>query len=157
LERLLKEYKDDMRLVFRHYPLGFHDKAHLASQASMAAHEQGKFWEYHDKLFANQEKLDRADLDNYAKELGLNMKKFKKALDTEKYKAHVDADLAAATNASIDGTPTMVINGRMVVGAEPYAKVKLEVEAALELARDLMKKGMKRKGFYKSFLAKIPK
>ena len=157
MDRLLKEYKDELRVVFRHFPLGFHDKAHVASQASMAAHAEGKFWEFHDKIFANQDNIGRSDLERYAKELGLNMSKFKKALDTGKYKAHVDADLAMAAKVGIDGTPTMVINGRLLVGAEPYDKVKLELEAALSTARDLITKGTPRKGFYKSFLAKIPK
>lgn len=157
MDRLLKEYKDDLRVVFRHFPLGFHDKAHLISQASMAAHAEGKFWEFHDKIFANQDNIGRSDLERYAKELGLNVSKFKKALDTGKYKAYVDKDLAMGSGAGIDGTPTMVINGRLIVGAEPYDTVKLELEAALSTARDLMTKGTPRKDFYQSFLAKIPK
>jgi protein-disulfide isomerase len=156
-ERLLKEYKDELRVVFRHFPLGFHKEAHLAAQAAMAAHDQGKFWQYHDKLFENPEKLARVDLERFAKEVGLKMDTFKKALDTGKYKAYVDADQAMATTAGIDGTPTMVINGRKLVGAEPYEKIKLEIEAALATARKLIKEGVKRKNFYNNFLAKIPK
>ena len=67
-------------------PLPFHDKAHLAAEAALAANEQGKFWEMHDKLFANQQALDRPNLEKYAEELGLNMAKFKAALDTGKFK-----------------------------------------------------------------------
>ena len=76
------EYKGKVRIAFKQFPLPFHDKAHLAAEAALAANEQGKFWQMHDKLFANQQALDRPSLEKYAQELGLDMGKFKAALDS---------------------------------------------------------------------------
>ena len=78
----MEEYKGKVRVVWRDLPLPFHPNAMPAAIAARAAGEQGKFWEMHDKLFANQQQLDRADLEKYAQELGLNMGKFKAALDS---------------------------------------------------------------------------
>ena len=123
----------------------------------MAAHAQGKFWQYHDKIFQNQENLGPADLARYAKELKLDMKKFDKAMIDGTYKAYVDADSAKGTAAGVDGTPAMLINGSLLVGAVPYDQIKLEVDGAIELARELMKeKGLKRKGYYQSLMKLIP-
>ena len=112
---LKEKYKDkSVRVVFRHFPLSFHKDAHLASQGALAAHEQGKFWEFHDKLFANQKALSRADLEKYAQELKLDMGKFKKALDSGSFKKQVDDDMAMGTTVAVDGTPTMFLNGTRV-------------------------------------------
>ncbi len=92
--QLEEEYKGKVRVAFKHQPLPFHQNAKPAAAAALAAHEQGKFWEMHDKLFANQRALDRASLEKYAQELGLNMGKFKAALDSGKYKEQIEADSA---------------------------------------------------------------
>ncbi len=93
LKQIEETYGKDVRVVFRHQPLPFHHNAKLAAEAAMAAHEQGKFWEMHDKLFANQQALDRATLEKYAQELGLNMGKFKAALDSRQVpQRSVEAD-----------------------------------------------------------------
>jgi len=131
IDRLLKEYPNDLKVVFKHQPLPFHKDAHLAAQASLAAHEQGKFWAYHDLLFQNQKALKRADLEKYAEQIGLNMAKFKSALDSGKFKSQVDADMAQARSAGISGTPSFLINGQKFVGAQPYEKFKAQVDAAL--------------------------
>jgi protein-disulfide isomerase len=89
LETVLKDYGNDVQLAFRHNPLPFHNNAMIASQAAEAARDQGKFWQMHDKLFANQGALDRPNLEKYAQEIGLDMGKFKSALDTEKYKERI--------------------------------------------------------------------
>ncbi|MDB4969849.1 MAG: oxidoreductase, partial [Myxococcales bacterium] len=103
-------YGDDVRVVFRQFPLPYHKSAHLAAEASLAAHEQGKFWEMHDKLFANQAAIDRASIAGYARELGLDAAKFAAALDGGKYAAAVNADVLAG-GALVDGTPTLFVNG----------------------------------------------
>ena len=103
-----------VRFVFRHFPLSFHKNAHLASQASLAAMEQGKFWEFHDLLFENQKAMTRADLESHAKKLGLDMAKFKKALDAGTFKGAVDADMQIGMKVAVQGTPTMFINGERV-------------------------------------------
>jgi len=109
---LLAEYPDNMKVEFRQFPLSFHKDAHLAAQASMAADAQGKFWEMHDKLFQNQKALKREDLDKYAAEVGLEMDKFKQALDDGTYKALVDQHFQEGQKTGVRGTPSIYINGR---------------------------------------------
>ncbi len=82
IEKILKDYPKQVRLFFRHNPLPFHQNAPLAAEAAVAAEAQGKFWEMHDKMFANQQALDRAGLEKDAQEIGLDMTKFKAALDS---------------------------------------------------------------------------
>jgi len=121
VKQIEDKYKGKVRLAFRNYPLPFHDKAQLAAEAAMAANEQGKFWQMHDKLFGNQQALDRPNLDKYAEELGLNVGKFKEALDSGKFKAAVTADVQYANSLGGGmGTPTFFINGRKIAGAMPF-------------------------------------
>ncbi len=134
-QKIEEEYKGKVRIAFKHLPLPFHDKAGIAAEASMAAHEQGKFWQMHDKLFANQQALDRPSLEKYAQELGLDMKKFKAALDAGKYKKHVEEDAKYAANVGASGTPTSFVNGKAVVGAVPFDDFKREIDAALASAK----------------------
>ncbi|HZH79632.1 MAG TPA: DsbA family protein, partial [Archangium sp.] len=117
---------------FRHFPLNFHAQAQKASEASLCAHEQGKFWEYHDKLFANQRALDRASLERYAQELGLDVAKFKAAMDSNKYDAQISADMAEATRVGVNGTPSFFINGRSLVGAQPVDAFKRVIDEELK-------------------------
>jgi protein-disulfide isomerase len=129
--QIKEKYGDQTRTVFRQFPLSFHKEAHLAAQASLAAHEQGKFWEYHDKLFENQKALGREDLEKYAKELGLDMAKFKKALDDGTHKATVDAELQLGKEVFVDGTPTMFINGTRVGNSTDFAAISAAIDKAL--------------------------
>jgi len=96
LEKIEKEYPNDVRVFFRHNPLPFHPKAPLAAEAAVAADQQGKFWQMHDKMFANQQNIERADLEKYAGEIGLDMGKFKAALDSGAGKSRVAQDVALA-------------------------------------------------------------
>ena len=96
IKQIEDKYKGKVRIAFRNFPLPFHDKAQLAAEASMAANEQGKFWEMHDKMFANQQALDRPSLEKYAEEIKLDMGKFKGDLDSGKWKKKVDEELAKA-------------------------------------------------------------
>jgi protein-disulfide isomerase len=112
-------------------PLPFHNHAQLAAEAALAANEQGKFWEMHDKLFGNQQALERGDLEKYAQEIGLDMNKFKSALDSGKFKAHIDRDKAEAAKAGASGTPTFLINGTKLVGAQPVDQFKKLIDEAL--------------------------
>jgi len=120
LKQIEEKYGNKVRIAFKHQPLPFHPNARIAAAASMAAHEQGKFWEMHDKLFANQQKLDRQSLDTYAQELKLDMRKFTDALNNDKFKAVIDADQAEANKVGANGTPTLFVNGRKIVGAQPF-------------------------------------
>jgi len=131
IRQLEKKYPNDVRFVFRQLPLPMHDKAQLAAEASMAANAQGKFWEYHDKLFANQRELDRPALERYAEQVGLDMAKFRQALDGHEYAAAVSADSALAASAQISGTPTFMINGQVVSGALPIEEFSKMIDRAL--------------------------
>jgi protein-disulfide isomerase len=132
LAALQKKYGDKIRIVFKHNPLSFHKDAPLASQAALAAGEQGKFWEMHDLLFKNMRALKRDNLDSYAQELGLNMDKFKAALDSGKFKAQVDADIAQARSLGATGTPTFFINGKKLRGAQPQASFERVIDELLK-------------------------
>ncbi len=131
VNELKPKYGDRVRFVFRQFPLGFHKQAHLAAQASLAAKEQGKFWEFHDKLFANQKALAREDLEKYAEELGLDMDKFKAALDQGTFKQTVDDELELGSEVFVEGTPTMFINGARVANATDATAIAEALEKAL--------------------------
>ncbi|HYO52150.1 DsbA family protein [Archangium sp.] len=148
LKQIKETYPKDVRVVFRHQPLSFHASAKGAAEASMAAHEQGKFWEYHDKLFANQRALDRASLEKYAQELGLNVGQFKAALDSGKFRAKVEADSAAGTAVGANGTPTFFVNGREFVGAQPFDNFKKIIEEEKARAEKLLASGTKQGELY---------
>ena len=118
--------------MFKNQPLPFHQNAMPAAQASMAAHLQGKFWEMHDKLFANQQALDRASLEKYAGEIGLNVDKFKADMDSQKVKDLIAKDQADAQKAGANGTPTFLVNGRQLVGAQPVDQFKSLIDEELK-------------------------
>ncbi|NRA34711.1 MAG: thioredoxin domain-containing protein [Polyangiaceae bacterium] len=135
MARIMKEYGNKVRIVWRHHPLPFHKDAPLASEAAQEAFAQKgskAFWAYHDKLFQNQKSIKRPDLDKYATELGLDMGKFKVALDTHKHKAVLDADMAAAKKAGVRGTPAFTINGYFLSGAQPFEKFDKLIKYALK-------------------------
>ena len=130
--KILKgKYADRVRIVFRQFPLSFHQNAHLAAQASLEALAQGKFWEMHDKMFANQRELERPALEKYAQEIGLDMKKFKTALDAGTHKAAVDADMELGQKVGVQGTPTMFINGEKVPDPSNADAVGQKIEELL--------------------------
>jgi len=99
--------------------------------ASMAAYEQGKFWEYHDKLFANQQKLTHDDLVSYAKQVGLDMGRFEAALTSARGKPTIDADIAEAKALGATGTPAFFVNGRFLSGAKPFDDFAQVINAEL--------------------------
>jgi len=104
----------EMRFVFRQYPSALEPQAHRVAEASLAAQAQGKFWEFHDCLFSNQHDLSDAALTRYAKEVGLDLARFSKALDTHAYAARVDADLALGKKATVSKPPALFANGEWV-------------------------------------------
>ena len=116
-------YPDKVRLVFRQFPSQRRADAHLAAEAGLAAHAQGKFWAYHDVLFGNPQAHDRAALERYAKEAGLDMTRFLKALDQRTFAADVDADVELGRSLNVRGVPTMFANGKVV--PYPYTQEDL--------------------------------
>ncbi len=153
MDQIVKEYGRDVRIVFKQNALPFHKDAPLAAEASLAAGAQGKFWQMHDKLFENQRALKREDLDKYAKELGLNMPKFKKALDERTYKAQADEEQKLARSLGASGTPAFFINGRNLRGAQPFQAFKRVIDEELKKAKDLVAKGTKRNQIYEKVIA----
>ena len=135
LDELEKEYGNKIKVVWRNLPLPFHSDAPLASEAAQEAFAQkgnAGFWKYHDKLFEGQEQgLKRERLEAVAQEVGLDMEKFKAALDSHKHKAKVDADAKIGNDAGINGTPGFVINGYFLSGAQPAPAFKKIINRAL--------------------------
>ena len=141
LSQIIKEYVDTgkVKLYYRHFPLDFHPAAMPSALASECANEQEKFWEYHDKIFQEQDKIagKTADvittqLKSFAQKLGLNASRFSSCLDNAKYQANVDADLNDGRTAGVSGTPTFFINGKRIVGAQPYASFKALIDEELK-------------------------
>jgi protein-disulfide isomerase len=121
LKQLEETYTDRVRFVWKHLPLtSIHPHAMGAAIAAEAASNQGKFWEYHDKLFANQQRIAPEDLKRYAQELGLDVGRFERDLEDPNLKEKVLLDMAQATSLSVKSTPTVFINGRLVKGAMPF-------------------------------------
>ena len=109
-----------------------HPNAMPAALAAMAANEQGKFWEFHDKIFANQQKMNRDEYLRYAKELKLDVPKFSQALDGAKFKSQIDADSAEAKQLGVSGTPAFFVNGRFLSGAKPFEEFATAINAELK-------------------------
>jgi protein-disulfide isomerase len=120
-----------VRVVWKHNPLDMHKDAPLAHLASMAANEQGKFWEFHDKLFGNQKQIQRTHLMQYARELGLDMRRFEEAIGGTRHKPAIDADAAEAKALGATGTPAFFINGRFLSGAKPFDEFASVINAEL--------------------------
>jgi protein-disulfide isomerase len=131
LDQIREEYGDRVQLVFKSFPLPFHSDANLASQAALAAGEQGQFWEYHDILFQNQRALSRSDLESYAERLNLDMGEFRAALDDGRHADQIDRETAEGRRAGVSGTPTFVVNGTRIVGAVPFSRFQPVIDAAL--------------------------
>ncbi len=141
LPQLKKEYIDTGKAVFvyRHYPLDFHPGAFPAAKASECAAELGKFWELHDKIFQEQDKLGQgtvqftaADIKNWAGQIGLEAGNFNRCLDSAKYDKRVSGDLESGAAAGVSGTPTVFISGQRIVGAQPYANFKAVIDSLLK-------------------------
>jgi protein-disulfide isomerase len=112
LRQVLDEFKGDVKLYFKHYPLPQHTNARLAAEAAVAAQKQGKFWQYEDKLWANQDSLSPAEMEKYAKESGLDLAKFRQDLDDKATKERVQKDRSDGAALGLSSTPTLYINGR---------------------------------------------
>ena len=119
LDTLLAQYGDQLRFVFKDYPLPNHADAFKAAEAGNCANDQGRFWELHDEMFASQDALDVPSLKKYAAELGLDTEAFAECLDGNRYAADVERDLEIGQGHGVSSTPTIFINGRAVMGAAP--------------------------------------
>lgn len=121
-----------VKFVLRDFPLPFHEFSAKAHEAAECADDQSKFWEMHDLLFSNQDKLSITDLKGYAKSLGLDQTKFDSCLDSGKYTSEIQKDISDGAAAGVSGTPSFFINGQMLVGAQPYSAFEQAINAALK-------------------------
>ena len=135
VDALLKAFPNDIRLVYKQFPLSMHPHAKLAAEASLAANEQGKFWEMHDKLFANFRQLSRERILEIAREIGLDTTRFTADLNSGKYNSTVDRDLKDGEEAGVYGTPAFFINGKHYNGPMDLSAVKPLIEAELKPVR----------------------
>ncbi len=131
LEKIAEEYGDKVRFGFKHLPLSMHSKARAAHQASEAAHRQGKFWEMHDRIFANPKDLSEETYLRYANEMGLDIEKYKSDFSSSSVRKVIDADLAKARELGVSGTPSFFINGRFLSGAQPYGSFARVIDEEL--------------------------
>jgi protein-disulfide isomerase len=131
MRRLKQDYAGKIRVVLRQFPLPFHPDARPAARAALAAHDQGRFWQYHDLLFANQSTLGSEALIGYAKQAGLSPDKFKAAAQGESTEERVEHDIELGRSVHVQGTPTMFLNKKRVADPIDYQKIAGAIDAAL--------------------------
>jgi protein-disulfide isomerase len=117
-------YPKDVKLIYKQFPLSMHPHAELAAEASLAAGAQGKFWEMYDVLFKNFQRLSRGNIMAMAKDIGLDVDKFKADLESGKFKKDVEKDTADGEAAGVYGTPSFYINGKQYNGEVSLAALK---------------------------------
>ncbi len=139
MQQLFKDYSKDLRIVFRHFPLSFHQNAQKEAEASECAAELGgnvAFWKLHDKIFtettAGGTGLSLARLTPMAKEIGLDEARFKTCLDSGKYATKVNQDLQEGSAAGVEGTPATFVNGQLISGAVPLNQFKQVIDGLLK-------------------------
>ena len=131
VKQILDIYKGKVKLVYRDFPLNSHEFAQKAAEASECADEQDKFWEYHDKLFENQDALTIEDLKKYASGLELDTVKFNDCLDSGKYESEVQKDFEDGQKYGVSGTPAFFINGKLISGNQPFSVFQQIIEGEL--------------------------
>jgi protein-disulfide isomerase len=132
LREVEARYRGRVRLVFRHFPLARHKDAPKAAEASECARDQGRFWEMHDRLFENAERLAVGDLKSHARAVGLDGPAFDACLDSGRHEARWRRDLADAESYGASGTPMFFVNGRLISGAQPFAAFARVIDEELK-------------------------
>jgi len=128
----LKAYPNDVRLIFKQYPLDSHPQAMISAQASLAAQAQGKFWQLHDLMFANRTKLSRENIVRWAKDLGMDLNRFMNDMESADTKKTVLKDQADGDKAGVEGTPTFFINGQRYNGDLAPESIKTVIDAEIK-------------------------
>jgi len=126
-------YGDKVAVTFRDYPLSFHQNAEKAAEAANCANKQGKYWEFHDSLFANQAQLSVPDLKKKAEDMKLDTAAFNQCLDSGEMKAEIDADTKEGSTYGVTGTPASFVNGRFLSGAQPFDAFKKVIDDELQM------------------------
>ena len=142
VQAMRERYGEDIRVVYKHNPLSFHSRAYVAARASMAAHQQGKFWAFHDALYEEEAKIEKGTLDAVAKRAGLDMKKYRRAMNDPSLDAQIQADLELGGQLGVTGTPAFFVNGRPIEGALPELQFRLLIEEELDRAREAVASGI---------------
>jgi protein-disulfide isomerase len=133
--KIREVYGDKVRMVWKDFPLiSIHPQAVKAAEAAHCAGDQNKYWEYHDVLFANQRAMQVDQLKKYAADLGLNAQTFASCLDDGKHAARVQKGLEEATGLGLGSTPSIFINGRLLMGAQPFEAFKAVIDEELQRA-----------------------
>jgi protein-disulfide isomerase len=136
IHQLLLQYPDQVKLVFKDFPLDFHADSILAHHAALAANEQGKFWEMHDMIFANQRAMKRDDLLRHAQSLSLDINRFIADMDSGRFKTIIEEDQREGLHLGVDGTPSFLVNGKLLVGAQPLLEFEKLVEEGLTTSKN---------------------
>jgi len=132
LVALQQAYPNDVRLVFKQFPLEIHSMAALAAAAALSANAQGKFWALHDRMYADFRHLSRANILAWGKDLGLDQVKFQAGMDAEATQATVQRDLEDGLRAGVEGTPTVFVNGKKYQGPLDFEAFHLVIDAELK-------------------------
>jgi protein-disulfide isomerase len=144
IETLFRDYGQRVRLVWRHNPLSFHKQAGVAAQAAAEAFAQGgsaAFWKMHALILENQKALTRPDLERHARQIGLDLDRFRRALDTQAHQAIIEQDLQLAERLGVRSTPAFFVNGLPLTGAQPLDRWKLVIDHELERVDELLRAG----------------
>ncbi len=163
IEALRERYGNELRVIFRHRPMPFHRHASLAHQAAIEARSQrgdSAFFEMHDLLFQNRRRMTRPDLERYASQLGLDLPRFRGALNDERHRVTIDADIELADRLGARGTPTFFINGRLLRGARPLDEFVEVIDERLADAQRRLGNGTPRDELYEAIVregqARVP-
>jgi protein-disulfide isomerase len=153
LKQIRDTYKDDVRIVWRNEPLSFHPNAMPAAKAAMAAARQGKFWQMHDLMFAHQQELSEPKYEEWAREIGLDLGRWKKDKDSPEIAAQIAKDASYGQSVGADGTPSFFINGKFISGAMPFDSFKSVIDEQIKKADEQLKKGVKHEKLYETLVA----
>jgi protein-disulfide isomerase len=148
LAQIHAKYGNAVRIIYRHFPVQGHRNAQLAAEAAVAAAEQGKFWAFHDQIWAHFGSLAREDLESFAKEAGLDLPKFRAALDDRRYHDTVMAEASMAASLGVDGTPTLFVNGYPVQGSPTADGFDALIASRVAQAQNALRAGLPASDIY---------
>jgi protein-disulfide isomerase len=152
LQQIRKSYGDEVRVVWKHWPLPMHDRAIPAALAAEAARQQGRFWEMHDQLFAHQQALGPEELEGHARTVGLELASFRSAAASAAARTRIDDDRRLGEALGVQGTPTFFINGRRLVGAQSFERFQALIDEELARASARLAGGVPRSGLYAALI-----
>ncbi len=131
MDQVLQAYPQEVKFVYKQFPLPMHANAMNASRAALAAGKQGKFWEMHDKLFANQRTLDPDKLKEYAQQIGLDRAQFEKDMASPDVQKQIQEEMSLGQQVEVSGTPTLFVNGKRVINRS-FEGLKQMIDQALK-------------------------